>query len=270
MSAAAPLLEVSNLEVVYNRTVRAVQGVSIAVPERALVAIVGANGAGKSTTLAAIAGHLTTDTVQITNGHIVFAGRDCTRAEPHAMSRNGLALVPERAKIFSRLTVLENLHANGGGRRNGGREAEHLEAVYTIFPKLEEVLGRTAGYLSGGERQMLAIAMGLCNRPKLLVIDEFSLGLAPVLVGQLVDAIRWIRDELRMTVLVVEQSAATAVQFADYIYVMENGRIVFEGESTKIVENEDFREFYLGILADDAARSYRDVKQYEKKKRWFG
>lgn len=267
MSSAGPLLEVSNLEVVYNRTVRAVQGISIQVPEGGLVAIVGANGAGKSTTLAAIAGHLTTDDVQITNGHVVFAGRDSTRQPPHVMSRNGLALVPERAKIFSRLTTQENLHASGGGGRDGD---DTLQTVFALFPKLKEILGRTAGYLSGGERQMLAIGMGLCNRPKLLLIDEFSLGLAPVLVEQLVGAVQRIREELGMTVLLVEQSAATAVQFADYIYVMENGRIVFEGESTKIVENEDFREFYLGILDDDVARSYRDVKQYEKKKRWFG
>jgi branched-chain amino acid transport system ATP-binding protein len=262
--AAAPLLEVSNLEVVYNRTVRAVQGVSLAVAEESVVAIVGGNGAGKSTTLAAIAGHLTDDIVQTTNGHVLLEGRECTRAQPHVMSRRGVALVPERSKIFSRLTTLENLLASGSGSRGD------LVAVFDLFPRLEVVLGRTAGYLSGGERQMLAIAMGLRNRPKVLLVDEFSLGLAPVLVEELIEAIRRIRTELKMAVLLVEQSAAVAVQLADYVYVMENGRIVFEGESGTIVENDDFREFYLGVSSDNVARSYRDVKQYEKKKRWFG
>jgi branched-chain amino acid transport system ATP-binding protein len=145
-----------------------------------------------------------------------------------------------------------------------------VDDVFAVFPKLHEVIDRTAGYLSGGERQMLALGMGLLNAPRILLVDEFSLGLAPVVVDELVHALRRIRDEMSMALLVVEQSGAIAVRLADYVYVMENGRVVFEGESERIVENDDFREFYLGMSGDHLERSYRDVKQYEKKKRWFG
>jgi branched-chain amino acid transport system ATP-binding protein len=266
--ATSDLLAVTNLEVVYQRTVRAVQGVSFRVPDASITAIVGANGAGKSTTLAAIAGHLSTDDVEITQGEIAVDGRPCRGLSPHVISRRGVALVPERGKIFARLTVQENFRA--ARPRKAGGSAVSPDDVLDIFPRLRGVLGRTAGYLSGGERQMLAIGMGLLNAPRILLIDEFSLGLAPAAVDELIHALRQIRTDLDLALLVVEQSAGVAVRLADYVYVMEGGRMVFEGASDRVVENEDFREFYLGISTGEHERSYRDVKQYEKKKRWFG
>lgn len=270
MSGQERALEVRNLEVVYGRTVRAIQGVSFDVEANSIVAIVGTNGAGKSTTLAAIAGHLTTDDVEITAGEIIVSGQRSDRLQPHVLSRRGVALVPERQKVFARMTVRENLLAAVPTKRKGHGEAVTQEDVLAVFPKLGQLQGRTAGYLSGGERQMLALGMGLLNSPDILLVDEFSLGLAPIIVDELVDSLQQIRLEMELAMLVVEQSGATAVRLADYVYVMENGRMVFGGDSENIVNNDDFREFYLGVSGDKAGVSYRDVKQYQKKKRWFG
>lgn len=269
MTTVNNVLEINNLEVVYNRTVRAIQGVSLVVPENAVVAIVGANGAGKSTTLAAVAGHLNTDNVEVTGGEILLDRVPGEHSPPHVLSRRGIAMVPERQKVFARLTVRENLLAVPQFRKADAPRVS-LADVYDLFPKLKTVGSRTAGYLSGGERQMLALGMGLLNSPRILLVDEFSLGLAPVVVAELVEALQQIRRDMGMAILVVEQSGTTAIQLADYVYVMENGRVVFEGSADTIVNNEDFREFYLGISDAQEGRSYRDVKQYQKKKRWFG
>lgn len=264
------LLEVRNLEVAYHRVVRAVQGISLSVLERSIVGIVGSNGAGKTTTLGAIAGFLSTDDVAITDGRITFVGRDCTREKPYVMSRLGIALVPERDKIFPRMRTEENLIASVVGTRGAEGVDIDISEVYELFPLLRERSSSVAGYLSGGERQMLAMGMALLGRPRLLLVDEFSLGLAPVAVQSLVVAIKRMHAEFGISVLFVEQSAVTALDLADYIYVMENGRIVFEGSAESVAENPDFRDYYLALRHGAEERSYRDVRQYSKKRRWFG
>jgi branched-chain amino acid transport system ATP-binding protein len=260
------LLELENVEVVYHRAITAVQGVSLTVREGSITALVGTNGAGKSTTLAAIAGLMRADDVQIRQGSIRFQGRDITGLRNYQISALGIALVPEREKIFSTMTTQENLVACRPGR---GRGTITMEDVMSLFPLLAERRTSIAGYLSGGERQMLAISMALLNCPRLVLIDEMSLGLAPVIVEQLQEAVRRLRDQFGLSFLVVEQNAAMALELADYTYVMENGRIVFDGTTERLLAHQDFQEFYLG-MGHAGVRSYRDVKQYQRKRRWFG
>ena len=260
-----PLLEVENLEVVYGRSVTAIQGVSLGVSHGSITGIVGTNGAGKSTTLAAIAGFLSADDVKITDGRIAFNGDSIVRKPPHYVARRGVGFVPERAKIFSRLTVDENLQASVRAS-----DVIDLARVYDLFPVLYERRRQVSGYLSGGERQMLAMAMALLGAPKLVMVDEMSLGLAPTIVRGLAKVVRQLRDLGGITFLLVEQNALLAVELCDYIYVMENGRVVFDGRPDKLVEHADFREFYLGMGHGEDGRSYRDIKEYRRRRRWFG
>jgi branched-chain amino acid transport system ATP-binding protein len=265
----APLLQLENVEVTYHRAITAVQGLSIAVAPGSITGIIGTNGAGKTTTLQAIAGFLSSDDVEVSEGRILLDGAPIQGRPPHAVARLGVGLIPERDKIFSRLTVEENLrsssvrHAGGATRRFG------IEDAYELFPVLARRRGQVSGYLSGGERQQLAMAMGLVGSPRLLLIDEMSLGLSPVMVSQLADLVRRLRAELGITFLIVEQNALVTVELADYAYVMENGRVVFEGAPDVLVRHDDFREFYLGMGAEQQS-SYRDVKEYRRKRRWFG
>ena len=261
-----PLLEARNLEVAYNEVGRAVHGVSILVPENAIVGIVGMNGAGKTTTMLAIAGFMSHDSVEISGGEILFAGTDCTGARPDAISRLGLALVPEREKVFVRLTTWENLVASAGR----GHASVTMASIFELFPRLAERRHTVAGYLSGGEQQMLAIAMAMLSNPKLLLIDELSLGLAPAMVDTIIAAVRELRQHFGLSVLFVEQSAANAVKLADWIYVMGNGRIVLEGPTAEVCNHSDFRNLYLGMSENTEQRSYRDVRRYQKRNRWFG
>lgn len=267
MEAAMPVLRIENLEVIYNRAITAVQGISLDVGEGSITALVGTNGAGKSTTLAAIGGFMRADDVQIPKGRILFRGVAIDRLQNFRISGLGIALVPEREKTFTTMTVEENLIACRP--RVANARAMSPAEVYELFPRLAQRRHGVAGYLSGGERQMLAISMALVTGPELLLIDEMSLGLAPVIVAQLQDVVRRLRDERGLSVLVVEQSANTALDVADYIYVMENGRVVFDGTSERLRGSTDFQEFYLG-MGDEGERSYRDVKQYRRKRRWFG
>jgi branched-chain amino acid transport system ATP-binding protein len=265
----APLLAVEGIEVVYHRVVTAVQGVTLAVPEGAIVALLGTNGAGKTTTLRAISGFLGIDDARVTEGAIAFRGERIENRPPHEITARGIVLVPERDKVFPNLTVAENLVANVP-RRGARHDARRLSAlVYAQFPKLAELRGREAGYLSGGERQMLAIAAGLMCAPDLLLVDELSLGLAPLVVEELAQRLRAIRDELRISILLVEQSAAVALAIADHAYVVENGRVVLDGTPERLRAHQDIQEFYLGGGAG-ARRSYRDVKQYRRSRRWYG
>jgi branched-chain amino acid transport system ATP-binding protein len=265
----APLLEIENLEVIYQRSITAIQGISLRVAEHSITAVVGTNGAGKSTTLAAIAGFVRADDAQIPQGRISFAGQSLLGLHNFQISNLGIGLVPERNKIFPTMTVTENLAASRYASHSGLRRSFALDDIFSLFPQLAQRRRSVAGYLSGGERQMLAISMALLNGPRLLMIDEMSLGLAPIIVSQLQQVVRDLRREFGITFLVIEQNANIALDLADYTYVMENGRIVFDGNSERLRAHPDFKEFYLG-LAQSGQRHYQDVKQYRRKRRWFG
>jgi branched-chain amino acid transport system ATP-binding protein len=267
MSGAA-LLSVEKLEVVYHRTITAVQGISLTVRAGQIVAILGTNGAGKSTTLRAISGFLGIDDAAVTDGSITFKGRRIEHRPPNEITRLGIVLVPERDKVFPNLTVAENLaapFAPSAVKRGAGEDF-----AYHAFPKLAELRRRQAGLLSGGERQMLAIASALVCRPQLLLVDELSLGLAPAIVGDLAARLVRIRHELGLTIVIVEQNAAVALDIADYAYVLENGRCVLDGDSARLRAHGDIQEFYLGQSAGRERRSYRAVKQYRRSRRWYG
>ena len=266
-----PLLEVRGIEVVYNRAAIAIQGVSLTVSEGQLVALFGNNGAGKTTTLRAISGFLGSDDAEISDGTVEHAGERLNGMAPYKIVRRGIVLVPEREKIFETLTVEENLDAPvfaGGSRAQDRRQV--LEQVFYYFPILAERRRQIAGYLSGGQRQMLAIGKALLCAPQLLLVDELSLGLAPRVAAQLLEILQRFRAELGLTILLVEQNAAAALGVADYGYVMEHGRIAYEGTASRLLEHADIREFYLGFGAEGRAKSYRDVKQYRRKRRWHG
>jgi branched-chain amino acid transport system ATP-binding protein len=262
------LLQLKNIEVVYHRAVTAVQGVSLTVNEGSITAIVGTNGAGKSTTLSAIAGFTRAEDVHVTEGDIHFDGIRLNGLRNYHVSALGVALVPEREKIYPTMTVQENLIACRTSR--GQKRVIDLSGVFELFPALHERRNAVAGYVSGGERQMLAISMALLTGPRLLMIDEMSMGLAPIIVGLLLDVLKRLRAEFGITLLFVEQNANTALAIADYIYVMEHGRIVFDGTPTRLSTHPDFQEFYLGMAHAGGEKSYQDVKQYRRKRRWFG
>jgi branched-chain amino acid transport system ATP-binding protein len=259
-----PLLEVRQLEVVYNHVATAVQGVSIEVADRQIVAVIGTNGAGKTTTLRAISGFLPAEDVAITDGSVAFAGKPITGNLPHHVSRRGVVLVPERNKLFDTLTVEENLHFNLTRRRRAIRDK-----VFTYFPRLGERKSQIAGLLSGGEKQMLAIGMSLVCEPKLLLVDELSLGLAPIVTEEIMGILQGINKELGLAMLIVEQNAAAALRVASFGYVLEAGRVVFKGPSARLMQHQDVKEFYLGG-SEGQTRSYRDLRQYARKRRWWG
>lgn len=259
------LLQVRQLEVVYNRVATAVQGVSLDIPEGTIVALVGTNGAGKTTTMRAISGFLPSEDVAITDGEITLQGRRVNGQLPHQLARAGLILVPERDKVFGTLSVTDNLEF-------AARSDSHikLDRVLSYFPRLTERKNSLAGYLSGGEKQMLAVGMALLCNPTVLLIDELSLGLAPIVVKDLLERLQAICKEFGLTVLLVEQNAKAALAIADYGYVMESGRVVFDGPAKELMNHPDVKEFYLGGTGQTATKSYRDIKQYRRKRRWWG
>jgi len=263
------LLAIDKLEVVYQRAITAVQGITLAVEAGQIVALLGTNGAGKSTTLRAISGFLGLDDARVTEGAITFKGERIENRLPHENTRRGIVLVPERDKVFPNLTVAENLVAPvpRGVAHAERRRREAL--VYQYFPQLGDLRSRIGGLLSGGERQMLALGSAIVCRPELLLVDELSLGLAPVVVEDLLRRLTEIRRELAITILIVEQSATVALEIADYGYVMENGRIVLDGTSARLRSHPDIQEFYLGSKSGER-RNYRDVKQYRRSRRWYG
>ncbi len=260
--AEAPLLDVRQLEVVYHDVATAVQGISMQVAAGSIVAMIGTNGAGKTTTLRAVSGFLPAEDVAITDGIISFAGRSLRGLLPDQISRLGIVLVPERNKLFDTLTVRENLDFNMTRARQRIREE-----VFEYFPQLAERQKQVAGYLSGGEKQMLAIGMALICEPRLLLVDELSLGLAPIVTEEIMTILRAINRSLGLAMLIVEQNAAAALRIASFGYVLENGRVVFKGEAEKLLAHQDIREFYLG---DGNAGSYRNIRQYTRKRRWWG
>jgi len=267
------MLVLNNVEVVYSDVVQVLRGISLEVPDGKIVALLGANGAGKTTTLRAISGLLRTQEGEITRGNIQFDGQRIDHLAPERIVKLGIVQVLEDRRLFEHLTVEENLLLGSMARRQSSTMSsidQDLEQVFGHFPRLEELRKRTSGYLSGGEQQMLVIGRGLMADPKLIMLDEPSLGLAPLLVEEIFDEIKRIRDEEGTAILLVEQNARVALNTADYAYVLENGRVVLDGPSDQLKENEDIKEFYLGLTRVGERKSYRDVKHYKRRKRWLG
>jgi branched-chain amino acid transport system ATP-binding protein len=264
------LLEIANLEVVYNEVILVLRGLSLNVPNGEIVALLGSNGAGKTTTLRAITGLLDVHDGKITKGSVTFDGERLDGLDAAAVVRRGIKQVMEGRRVFAEMTVDENLTAGGYTNRNRATVATAYDRVMTLFPRLAERRKQVSGYLSGGEQQMLAIARGLMTDPKLLVLDEPSLGLAPMLVQQIRDIIVDINEQ-GTSVLLIEQNAAMALSIATTGYIMETGKVVMDGPAEKLLHDEDVKEFYLGLHADgDGGRkSFRDVKHYKRRKRWL-
>jgi branched-chain amino acid transport system ATP-binding protein len=240
------------------------------VPEGKIVALLGANGAGKSTTLKAISGLLSTELGKVTDGTIYFEGERIHNKNPQDIVKKGIVQVIEGRAIFEHLTTEENLMTGAYLRHDGSQVKKDLDKVYAYFPKLKSLRNRTSGYLSGGEQQMLVIGRGLMSQPKIMLIDEASLGLAPLLVDEIFEIIRNINIEEKRAILLVEQNAMAALDIASYGYVMEDGRIVLDGPSESLKNNEDIKEFYLGLSEVGTKKSYREIKHYKRRKRWMG
>jgi branched-chain amino acid transport system ATP-binding protein len=263
------MLELNNVEVIYGEVILVLRGLSLAVPEGKVVALLGANGAGKSTTLKAVSGLLPSEDGAITQGEIAFDGRRVHRLDAAEIVRLGITQVMEGRRVFEHLTAEENLRAGAYTRGAADGVAEALELVYGYFPRLKERRKQVAGYLSGGEQQMLAIGRALMTKPRLMMLDEPSLGLAPKLVAEIFEIVKRLNTELGTTILVVEQNARLALEVADHAYVMERGRIVLEGPAAELIENPDVQEFYLGLSETGERRNYRHVKHYKRRKRWL-
>jgi branched-chain amino acid transport system ATP-binding protein len=266
--AATGLLTLNNVEVIYDEVILVLRGLSLEVPRGKIIALLGSNGAGKSTTLKAVSGLLPTEHGEVTDGKIIFDEQDITHLDAAARVRMGMSLCMEGRHVFEHLTVQENLVAGAyfRGRSDIGTE---LDLVYGLLPKLADLRAQIAGYLSGGEQQMLAVGRALMAKPRLLMLDEPSLGLAPLLVQEIFAFIRQINAEMELTVLVIEQNARRALEVAHHGYIMEQGHIVLEGPAAELRENPDVKEFYLGLGDEGGRKSYRDVKHYKRRKRWL-
>ncbi len=264
---AGSLLSINNIEVIYDDVILVLRGLSLNVPEGQIVALLGSNGAGKSTTLKAASGLLPSEQGEVSSGSITFDGVDITKMDAPERVKLGLSLSMEGRHVFPHLTIAENLQAGAYTQRHS---AELLDFVYEFFPRLAEMRSRVAGFLSGGEQQMLAIGRALMARPKLLMLDEPSLGLAPKLVEETFETIARLNAETGLTVLVVEQNATVALGVAHHGYLMEQGKIMLEDSAQALAENPDVKEFYLGMAAvGEGKKSYRDVKHYRRRKRWL-
>jgi branched-chain amino acid transport system ATP-binding protein len=268
-SAAPPLLSVNNIEVIYNHVILVLKGVSLQVPEGAIVALLGANGAGKTTTLKAISNLLHAERGDITKGHIDFRAERIEALNPSALVKKGLIQVMEGRHCFAHLTVEENLLTGAYTRSDGNRAInEELERVYTYFPRLKVRRKSLAGYTSGGEQQMTAIGRALMSKPNMILLDEPSMGLAPQLVEEIFEIVHRLNKEAKVSFLVAEQNTNMALRYADYGYILENGRVVMDGPASQLRENADVKEFYLGLGAG-GRMSFRDVKHYRRRKRWL-
>jgi len=265
---APPALAVHNIQIVYGGAIEAVRDVSLEVRPGQIVALLGSNGAGKSTVLKAISGILDAEDGEIEKGSIQLFGESIERAPAPVIVRHGMVQVPEGRRLFATLTVEENLIA-GAHLQPAGKLAEARDYVFELFPRLADMRRKTAGYLSGGEQQMVAIGRALMSQPKLLALDEPSLGLAPLVVTDIFNSITRLRESTGLTILLVEQNASRALAIADYAYIMENGRVVLDGTSQQLSSNQDVREFYLGISSQADRTSMKDVKHYKRRKRWL-
>jgi branched-chain amino acid transport system ATP-binding protein len=265
----APILEVNNIEVIYNNVILVLKGLSLQVPEGAIVALLGSNGAGKSTTLKAISGLLPLEDGEITEGSIYYRGQSLAGLAPHQIVRRGIFQIMEGRHIFEDLTVEENLACGAYTRKDRSGVSRDLDKCFAYFPVLKKRLGQTAGYLSGGEQQMLAISRALLAQPQLMMLDEPSMGLAPLLVDEIFEIIRRINQNEGTTMLLVEQNAQMALEISSYGYIMENGRVVLDGPVDVLLNDRDVQEFYMGVGHADGKTSYRDVKHYKRRKRWL-
>ncbi len=269
MEQSQPLLSINNIEVIYNHVILVLKGLSLVVPEGSIVSLLGSNGAGKSTTLKAISGLLPLEDGEITDGSIDFKGMSLAALKPHEIVRRGIFQVMEGRRIFEDLTVEENLVCGAYIRRDQAEVRRDIEKCFHYFPPLKKCYKRLAGYLSGGEQQMLAISRALLAKPKLMMLDEPSLGLAPLLVEEIFGIIREINIHEGTTILLVEQNAQMALSVSSYGYIMENGRIVLDGPVDRLLQDQDVQEFYLGLGQQGERRSYHEVKHYKRRKRWL-
>ena len=267
-AVTTPLLRLNNVEVLYDDVILVLRGLSLEVGEGRIAALLGANGAGKTTTLKAISGLLHVEDGEVTDGSIVFDGEEIHGMDAHRIVEKGIFQVLEGRRVFEHLTVQENLTAGAYARRDRRAADAAMDRVFHYFPALAERRRQLAGHLSGGEQQMVALGRALMASPRMMLLDEPSLGLAPILVQSIFEIVRRINREEGTTILLVEQNARLALEVADYGYVMEGGRVVLEGSADELRANEDVKEFYLG-LGDAGRRSYRDVKHYRRRKRWL-
>jgi branched-chain amino acid transport system ATP-binding protein len=263
------MLVLNNVEVIYDSVILVLKGVSVTVREGGITTLLGANGAGKTTTLKAISGLLRSERGEVTKGSVEFSGERIDGRPPHDIVRRGIVQVFEGRRVFEHLTTEENLIAGAHIQTSRLRVQEGIERVYAYFPPLKERRTVQAGYLSGGEQQMLVIGRALMARPRVMLLDEPSLGLAPMLVEEIFEIVQRLNREERLTVLLVEQNATLALAIAEHGYVMENGRIVLDGPAAALRDNADIKEFYLGLTEVGARKSYRDVKHYKRRKRWL-
>jgi len=266
---SAPILSVNNIEVIYDHVILVLKGVSLTVPKGGITALLGANGAGKTTTLKAISNLLRTERGEVTKGSIVFEGQEVQALSPDRLVKRGCIQVMEGRRCFGHLTVEENL-ISGAFTRTDGKAAirRDLDLVYDYFPRLKVMRGSQSGYTSGGEQQMTAIGRALMSRPKMILLDEPSMGLAPQLVEEIFAIVGKLNAEQGVSFLLAEQNTNIALRFAKYGYILESGRVVLDGEADALRENEDVKEFYLGIAAE-GRKSFRDVKHYKRRKRWL-
>ncbi len=264
------MLQVNNIEVVYMNVIRVLRGVSLTVADGEIIALLGANGGGKTTTLKAVSGMLKTEEGDVTDGSIEFNGKRIDHLGPEKIAVMGISQAMEGRRVLEHLSVEENLLVGAYRRNDRQGVKQDLEMVFDYFPAIKRLRRRMSGYLSGGEQQMLVIGRALMARPELMMLDEPSLGLAPLLVQEIYEIIGKINADRGMAILLVEQNVRAALGIADYGHVLENGRVVLSGSAESLRDNEDVREFYMGLSAVGSQKSYRDIKHYRRKKRWMG
>ena len=266
---STPILSVNNIEVIYDHVILVLKGVSLTVPKGGITALLGANGAGKTTTLKAISNLLHAERGEVTKGAIVFEGNEVQALSPNELVKRGCIQVMEGRHCFGHLSVEDNLMTGAFTRRDGNAAIrDDLDLVYQYFPRLKLRRASQAGYISGGEQQMTAIGRALMSRPKMILLDEPSMGLAPQLVEEIFEIVRKLNEEQGVSFLLAEQNTNVALRYAKYGYILEAGRIVLDGEASALRENEDVKEFYLGV-AGEGRKSFKDVKHYKRRKRWL-
>jgi branched-chain amino acid transport system ATP-binding protein len=269
LDTAEAILRIKNIEVKYHEVILVLKGVSIEVPRGGIVALLGANGAGKSTTLKAVSGLLNTEDGEVTDGAIEYEGRPIHHERAALIAKMGIVQVIEGRRVFEHLTVEENLKV-GAHLRKTRTVKESLEIVYHYFPRLRVKRNEVAGFVSGGEQQMTVVGRALMTEPKLVLLDEPSMGLAPMLIHEIFNIVTQLNKEQRISILLVEQNAKLALNVAPYAYVMETGRIVMDDSAEKLSKNEDIKDFYLGLTDKGGRKSFREVKHYKRRKRWLG
>jgi branched-chain amino acid transport system ATP-binding protein len=269
LSEQETILKINNIEVKYHEVILVIKGVSINIPKGGIIALLGANGAGKSTTLKAISGLLKHENGEVTDGSIEFMGERIDRMGPEKIAKRGIVQVIEGRRVFEHLTVEQNLKVGAHMKKFGRSIKEGLDMVYHYFPRLKEKRNETAGFISGGEQQMTVVGRALMTNPKLILLDEPSMGLAPLLIHEIFKIITKLNQEEKISILLVEQNAKLALNVAPHAYVMENGRIVMDDSAEKLLQNPDIKDFYLGLTDVGGRKSFRDVKHYKRRKRWI-